>query len=497
MGIKKNTLAGEVRAEISAELLALLGRQPVPELDFEALEMAARRVVLAWAARLIEKCLNADTSDRREAVVPCRCGHAARYVDGRKKRVRSALGELQLERAYYHCGHCGGGFCPRDQQLGIQGGLSPAVVRMIAAVGAMVSFQEGSQLLEELAGVAVDAKQVQRTAEALGADIAADEKRDLAPGSDEVPPATLYLGVDGTGVPMRPAEVKGRSGKQPDGTAKTREVKLCTCWSAESRDAQDRPVRDLGSVSYTAAIESAATLDTNEVTSAFTQRVLREATSTYRRLDGCPVLFDPHLRRVKRIGADKEQALGSSESRLQGLGPLEISLPLLHPQSGKFLMLPRSTRGSDHCFRTEPPKLRNDGLSQVSTGARYQKPLVSKTHFLPPKRSSSFWQPSLMARRIRRRKAVPRDLPGAVIVFLEDKQLLVALRAFRFGRMVRRCPGGIRAGEGPAGTKLDDFGNCEFNVQGDRLKNRVVCFSDGRRTNCRLAIRGMNTPSSA
>jgi len=42
-----------------------------------------------------------------------------------------------------------------------------------------------------LAGVAVDAKQVERTAEALGADIAADEKRDLAPGSDEGPPATL------------------------------------------------------------------------------------------------------------------------------------------------------------------------------------------------------------------------------------------------------------------------------------------------------------------
>ncbi|MEJ7609071.1 MAG: UPF0236 family protein [Bryobacteraceae bacterium] len=55
-------------------------------------------------------------------------------------------------------------------------------------------------------------------------------------------------------------------------------MKLCTVWSAESRDAADRPVRDEGSVTYTAAIESAATLDTDEVPSAFTQRVLREAT---------------------------------------------------------------------------------------------------------------------------------------------------------------------------------------------------------------------------
>ena len=54
-------------------------------------------------------------------------------------------------------------------------------------------------------------------------------------------------------------------------------MKLCTGWSAEARDDQDRPVRDEGSVTYTAAMESAATRDTDEVPSAFPQRVLREA----------------------------------------------------------------------------------------------------------------------------------------------------------------------------------------------------------------------------
>ena len=60
--------------------------------------------------------------------------------------------------------------------------------------------------------------------------------------------ATMYLGMDGTGVPIRAAELKGRSGKQPDGSAKTREVKLVTVWSAESRDKEGTPVRDPGSV---------------------------------------------------------------------------------------------------------------------------------------------------------------------------------------------------------------------------------------------------------
>ena len=38
-------------------------------------------------------------------------------------------------------------------------------------------------------------------------------------------------------MPMRAAALAGRPGKQPDGSAKTREVKLCTVWSAEGRDA--------------------------------------------------------------------------------------------------------------------------------------------------------------------------------------------------------------------------------------------------------------------
>jgi hypothetical protein len=150
-------------------------------------------------------------------------------------------------------------------------------MRMIGAVGALVSFAEGSQLLAELAGVAVDPKCVERTAERLGAEIAGDERQFVeAPAAEEIAP-TLYLGMDGTGVPMRASELAGRAGKQADGTAKTREVKLVTVWSAEGRDEKGTPVRDEGSITYSAAIESAATGDTDEQVSEFAQRVVREA----------------------------------------------------------------------------------------------------------------------------------------------------------------------------------------------------------------------------
>jgi len=149
---------------------------------------------------------------------------------------------------------------------------------MVGTVGAMVSFQEGSELLTELAGVAVDAKQVERTAEALGEEIAADERHYTEP-CDTLPlPQTLYLGMDGTGIPLRAEALVGRTGKQPDGSAKTGEVKLCTIWSAESLDEEGTPIRKEGSVSYSAALESASALDTATTRSPFAERVWREAT---------------------------------------------------------------------------------------------------------------------------------------------------------------------------------------------------------------------------
>jgi hypothetical protein len=147
---------------------------------------------------------------------------------------------------------------------------------MTGSAAALVSFQESSSLLHELAGVKVSISQVQRAAEALGEAIAADE-RVCVDRMGEIAP-TMYLGMDGTGVPMRPAEVADRVGKQPDGSAKTREAKVVTVWTAEARDEAGKPVRDPGSITYSAAIESAAVVDTSLKRSDLAERVLREAT---------------------------------------------------------------------------------------------------------------------------------------------------------------------------------------------------------------------------
>ncbi len=166
--------------------------------------MAARRRALAAAARCLEQQLNEDQSDRTHPNSGCPLCHApARYVERRAKTFTSVLGDLTLERAYFHCGPCGCGSCPRDRALGLADStLSPAVTRLVGAVGATVSFDEGHQLLKELAAVDLDGKTVERVAEALGAEIARDEIASVKPGAPSAP--TLYLGLDGTGILNRP-----------------------------------------------------------------------------------------------------------------------------------------------------------------------------------------------------------------------------------------------------------------------------------------------------
>lgn len=270
-------MQGELAKETNTELEGLAGRN-LPAIELEALENAVRRSVLQIAGRFLERHLNSDLSDYTGPSCQCRCGEQARYVDRRSKEFETILGAITLWRAYYHCSDCQQGFYPRDRMLGLESGnTSPGLSRMIGHVAARVSFDEGSTLLHELAGVDVSAKQVERIAERLGEEIDQYERQQTDPIGENQIAATMYLGMDGTGVPMRAAELEGRIGKQADGSAKTREVKLVTIWTAESRDREGKPVRDQGSVSYSAAIESARTTDTFQTLPQFSQRVSREA----------------------------------------------------------------------------------------------------------------------------------------------------------------------------------------------------------------------------
>lgn len=247
------------------------------------METAFRKEALRIAARFLERIINADRSDHAGPVRACVfCGQEARYTGQRPRRFVTTLGDISITaRAYYLCPSCGRGWCPKDDALGFGGSsLSPGVTRMVSLVASAGSFCEGSKLLFELAGVNVSEKSVERTAEKVGRAIAADDRavvRETRRCSD-----TVYAGVDGTGIPMRPDELAGRAGKQLDGSAKTREVKQCSVWTADSRDNKGNPVRDRGSVTYSAGIESCSwnRAGVGDQVPVFAGRVERELTRT-------------------------------------------------------------------------------------------------------------------------------------------------------------------------------------------------------------------------
>jgi hypothetical protein len=196
----------------------------------------------------------------------CGNGHEAEFVAYRDKVIDTVLGPVTLRRAWYHCAACRHGFAPRDIELGVAGAsLSPGLAAMNDKAAAAGPFAKAAGLLEDLAGVSLTVKRVERAAEASGTAQAAAvrERSALIAGRVLVPlppspvPDMLYGAVDGTGVTMTAKETAGRDGKGEDGRARTREVKLAVFFTQDEIDDDGYPVRDRGSSSYIATFEPA------------------------------------------------------------------------------------------------------------------------------------------------------------------------------------------------------------------------------------------------
>ena len=215
---------------------------------------------------LLARLLAADPGYRGPRVA-CGRGHQAEFIACRVKVIDTVLGPVALTRAWYHCAACGHGLAPRDAELGVAGvSLSPGLRVMNDKAAAAGPFAKAAGLLEDLAGVRLTAKRVERAAEASGGaqGAAARQRAALITARKLIPlppaplPDKLYAVIDGTGVPMTAKETAGRDGKGEDGRARTREVKLAVFFTQDKLDQHGYPVRDPGSSSYIATFEPAA-----------------------------------------------------------------------------------------------------------------------------------------------------------------------------------------------------------------------------------------------
>src|SRR5258708_35852836 len=101
-GGRKRGLQTDLQNEIVREIETLLECQSIADLDFEAVEMAARRQSLRLAARALEQRLNTDTSDHGGPQLPCPCGASDLNHDRTVKTFESVLGPLYLPPVISH-----------------------------------------------------------------------------------------------------------------------------------------------------------------------------------------------------------------------------------------------------------------------------------------------------------------------------------------------------------------------------------------------------------
>lgn len=212
---------------------------------------------------MLEKILNADSGGYQGRKISHDNGREYEFMGYLNKAVLTVLGKVQIKRAYYYDAVGKEGCFPKDKTLDIEGTtFSPGVRRMASRVGGYRSFDLGHKDIKEMVGIDVTAKEVERISHKLGQEVEEFMSKEAAAAlSDKVIPIKgvpkIYIGIDGTGVPVVKAELTNTKGKGEDGKAKTKEVKLGCVFTQTTVDKEGRPVRDEESTSYVGAIETA------------------------------------------------------------------------------------------------------------------------------------------------------------------------------------------------------------------------------------------------
>jgi hypothetical protein len=245
-GFKKKHLFAQVQVQVQALSRGLpAGLQHC----LDGVERRVRALFFAaflpvWAQWLQDQA-NAIDQDQAPPSGYHRAGRRPRYVQG-------FFGWVSLERDYYYNGRRG--FAPADQALGLVGTYTPDLACLLALAAALEPFEAAQQRLERFSGIRVLGRQLQRLMAIVGP--AAGAWRRPTAQAQAVP--VFYVSFDGTGVPIVSRELRGRKGKQRDGTAKTREAKLGCVFTQHGQDERGRPVRDPASTTYVGSFQPAA-----------------------------------------------------------------------------------------------------------------------------------------------------------------------------------------------------------------------------------------------
>ena len=156
-----------------------------------------------------------------------------------------------ISRTYYYDKANRRGHYPWDEQMGLVGRYTPALVEEVARAAEDAPYKKAADEFARAYHLAMSGDTMQHIVELLRAELTSFVKlSDLGPKEDakgEID--VVYVLADGTGLPFRRNALKGVRGK--NGKAKTREVKLGVIFIG-GVDSEGRPFRLQDTTTYVA-----------------------------------------------------------------------------------------------------------------------------------------------------------------------------------------------------------------------------------------------------
>ena len=202
----------------------------------EPTAMQIEEKIREWIRRIGEDTqvllLEGMDRNRRKGKTPCpQCGEDEYWKGYEPRQYITSLGEMQIERAYYHHGACHCGWVPLDERLGLGASeLSPLVQEIVSYLGGFMPFGRAQAYLSRYQGIHVSHDVVNDTTVMVGQVLREKQEEAVRRAWEECElpdceattlPKRLYVSADGINYLL------------PDGQGK--EIKVAAVYETEER----------------------------------------------------------------------------------------------------------------------------------------------------------------------------------------------------------------------------------------------------------------------
>ena len=198
---KRVDVSREVAAVAEKLLQKIAARKRT--VDLHDIEMSVREAASEMSKLLLEGAIDEVGDGYSGSKLRCECGGKLKFVGKRPFSVTTLSGEVEVERAYYHCSRCGASKVPVDEQLKLSGSrFSDGVIENLSYCCAELPFEAASELMGRLTGVHVSPKEAQILSESVGKEMGEElDERAKAAMKDGIDttsrPERLYIAIDG------------------------------------------------------------------------------------------------------------------------------------------------------------------------------------------------------------------------------------------------------------------------------------------------------------